>query len=229
MIGIIEVDQLRQLAVVVPVGPGDRAWSELLPQLDALPPEAEVVIAGAEPSPDGVPLRARWLQAPHGRAQQMNAGARETSRPFLWFLHADSRLEPDTLPALDRALVVAPDALHFFDLAFLNDGPPLMRLNQAGAWLRSRWGGMPFGDQGFCLRREVFERLGGFRTDAPYGEDHLLAWKARQLGVPLRPTGALLRTSARRYRERGWLATTARHLHLTIRQAFPEWIRLVRG
>lgn len=223
------MDRLGHLAVVVPVGPGDRAWTGLLPQLEALPPAAEVVLAGAEAAPATLPPRVRWLHAPRGRARQLNAGAGETRNRFLWFLHADSCLEPDTLRALDRALAVAPDALHYFDLAFLDDGPSLMWLNQAGAWARSRWGGMPFGDQGFCMRRDVFHRLGGFRTDAAYGEDHLLAWKARQLGVPLRSTGARLRTSARRYRERGWLATTVRHIHLTARQALPEWLKLIRG
>jgi len=221
--------RLRELAVVVPVAPGDEAWTALLSDLEALPPEAEVVLACAAQPGSPVPPRARLLLAPRGRAPQMNAGAHATTRPFLWFLHADSRLTPGALQALDHSLASAPDALHHFDLAFLDDGPPLMWLNRVGARVRSRWGGMPFGDQGFCLRREVWERLGGFRTDAAYGEDHLLVWKARQSGVALRPVGATLLTSARRYRERGWLRTTARHLRLTAVQAFPEWVRLVRG
>lgn len=220
---------LRDLAVVVPVGPGDDSWTALAADLGALPSEAEIVFVGTEPPPPDLPAGIRWIEAPRGRARQMNAGARATRRPFLWFLHADSRLADDTLASLAGGLRTAPEALHFFDLAFLPDGPALVRLNQIGAWVRSRWGGMPFGDQGFCLRRDVWERLGGFRTDAPYGEDHLLAWKARQQGIALRPTGGTLRTSARRYRERGWLATTARHLRLTARQAIPEWMKLVRG
>ena len=159
----------------------------------------------------------------------MNAGARATTHPFLWFLHADSRLTPHALASLGRSLAEAPRALHYFDLAFLDDGPALMQINELGARLRSRWGGMPFGDQGFCIAGEVWEGLGGFRTDVEYGEDHLLAWAARRAGVPLRPVGAPLLTSARRYRERGWLRTTARHLRLTAAQAFPEWVRAVRG
>jgi hypothetical protein len=45
--------------------------------------------------------------------------------------------------------------------------------------------------------------------------------------VPLRPTGGTLRTSARKYREQGWLSTTTRHLQLTALQAVPEWLKLV--
>jgi GT2 family glycosyltransferase len=104
-----------------------------------------------------------------------------------------------------------------------------MKLNQLGSWMRSHLGGMPFGDQGFCLRREIWERLGGFDTHAAYGEDHLFVWKARRAGVPLRPTGGTLRTSARKYREQGWLSTTTRHFQLTALQAIPEWLKLVRA
>jgi hypothetical protein len=40
------------------------------------------------------------LTAARGRACQQNAGARAAERRWLWFLHADSRLVPTTLPAL---------------------------------------------------------------------------------------------------------------------------------
>lgn len=226
------MDPLADLAVVVPVGPGDESWRGLVPDLRALPAEAEVVFAAAggvsEAAPSVLPS-ARWITGPAGRARQLNDGARACSRRMLWFLHADSRFASDTLPALRTALAAQPDALHFFDLRFLPDGPPLMRLNEIGARVRSRWGGMPFGDQGFCVPRVVWEQCGGFPEDASFGEDHLFAWRARQRGVPLRATGGSLRTSARRYRERGWLATTARHLRLTATQAWPEWIRLLHA
>jgi hypothetical protein len=221
--------RLRELAVVIPVAPGDDAWTALIDDLRSLPPGAEIVLAGAAPPTHPVPPPARWLTSQRGRAHQMNAGARATTHPFLWFLHADSRLTPHALASLGRSLAEAPRALHYFDLAFLDDGPALMPINELGARLRSRWGGMPFGDQGFCVAREVWDGLGGFRTDVVFGEDHLFTWAARRAGVLLRPVGAPLLTSARRYRERGWLRTTARHLRLTAAQAFPEWVRAVRG
>jgi hypothetical protein len=225
------IDPLAGLAVVVPVGPGDAAWRSLVADLEVLPPDAEVVFVGTEPLASCPWERPnwRWIQAPPGRARQLNAGARSTSKPRLWFLHADSRFAPDTLASLAQPIQEQPDALLYFDLVFLADGPRLARLNQLGAWVRSRCGGMPFGDQGFCLRREIWERLGGFDTHAPYGEDHLFVWKARRARVPIRPTGGTLCTSARKYREHGWLSTTMRHLRLSALQAFPEWLKLLRA
>ncbi len=209
---------LADLAVVVPVGPGDAAWRALLPALAALPAEAEIVLSLVEgdAQPVDVPARVRVLRGSAGRAAQQNRGAAATSRPWLWFVHGDSRVDAGVLDAIAR-LPDAP-ALAYCDLAF-HDGPWLMRLNALGAFVRSRWLGLPFGDQGLLLRRVDFDALGGFDARVGGGEDHALVWAARRARLPLVPLGVRLPTSARRYAERGWWRTTARHLRLTWAQA----------
>ena len=230
-------DPLADVAVAIPVAPGDDAWRGLLDDLGTLPRETELVFAGTEPPPAdahafltrrlaGRPWR--WLAAPRGRARQLNVAADATRRTYLWFLHADSRFTADTVDRMRAALHAAPDALHYSDLGFLDDGPRAVRLNALAVRLRARWLGMPFGDQGLCIAREAFARLGRFDELAAYGEDHLFVWRARRAGVALRATGGTLLTSARRYRDRGWARTTARHLWLTARQALPEWLALLR-
>ncbi len=210
------------LAIVIPVGPGDRAWQGLLPQLAAAPAhEIAVVLARGHPG-EPLPLQHERLLlavAPAGRASQQNAGARATQAGWLWFLHADSRLAPATLPALAGFIARREAALGYFDLCFLDDGPRWMHFNTFGAALRSRWLGLPFGDQGLLLPRAVFERLGGFDESLDNGEDHALVWAARRQRVPLQRIGAPLYTSARKYAQQGWLRTTARHVGLTCRQA----------
>ena len=101
-------------------------------------------------------------------------------------------------------------------------------MNAAGANLRARWLGLPFGDQGLLLPRACFEALHGFDEQAAYGEDHLLVWAARRAGLPLRHIPAVLETSARKYARHGWLRTTWRHWRLTVAQAWPAW-RAMRG
>ena len=207
------------LSVVVPVAPGDHSWRALLPDL-ATVVGAEVVfsathaLTAADRSVIDAELASgswSWLVTSPGRARQLNAGARAALREHLWFLHADSRFAPDTVPALESALRAAPRALHYFHLAFLPDGPRAVALNALGTRFRSQWLGMPFGDQGFCIRRTLFDSLGGFDEGAPYGEDHLFVWRARRAGIAVRATGGTLRTSARRYGDRGWARTTLRH------------------
>ena len=219
---------LSRLTVVVPVGPGDSLTRELRAQLSALPAAAEVCVVGCD-GPDMEAIRAslqsaggpqwRCLLSPPGRAAQQNAGAAAATRPWLWFLHADTLLAPETLTALGRWLERETPALGYFDLRFIDDGPALMHLNAIGAWLRSRVLGLPFGDQGLVLPRAVFDRLGRFDEALAAGEDHALVWRARRAGVALRPLRAPLYTSARKYAEHGWGATTAWHLRETWKQA----------
>jgi hypothetical protein len=95
-----------------------------------------------------------------------------------------------------------------------------MALNTIGANLRSRWLGLPFGDQGLLMPRRVFEALGGFAERHQGGEDHAMVWSARRSGVPLQALRAPIFTSARKYAHRGWWATTAEHLRLTCAQAW---------
>lgn len=180
-----------------------------------VPPDGVGVGAGSDSGPDW-----RWLRAPAGRATQQNAGAAAGDRDWLWFVHADARLAADTLPALARFIARDRPALGYFDLHFGGEGPALMRLNAAGVWLRSRWLRLPFGDQGFVLPRAVFVALGGFDPGLTRGEDHELVWRVRRAGWAVRPVGAALYTSARRYAAQGWASTTGGHLAETWRQAW---------
>lgn len=214
-----------RLSVIIPVGPGELSWRDLLGDLSALQADAEILLvavpggAPRELAPRDFALRvpARWLEAPAGRAAQQNAGAASALGETLWFLHADSRVPAGSVAAAQGFAGRA--ALGYFDLRFRDDGPRLTWLNALGARIRSRWLGLPFGDQGLILPRMLYDALGGFDASLPAGEDHALVWAARRAGVPLVPLRAPLFTSARRYAEHGWLRTTFRHLWLTLAQA----------
>ena len=212
------------LSIIVPIGPGDTAWHGLVEQLANATPHAQtlLVFADGDPQHREAPTHCVALSAPAGRAHQLNAGIAAAQRDWLWLLHADSRLRADTLPALGRHLATLPPALGWFRLAFEHDGPWPMPLNAFGANLRARWLGLPFGDQGFVLRRDDAHRLGPFDAELRYGEDHAWVWRARRLGLPLRAIDGTLATSARKYAECGWLRTTLRHLRLTAQQARGE-------
>jgi hypothetical protein len=230
--------ELGDLAVVVPIGPGDVSWRALLTDLAPLPATARVVLVATslrdlpapnDPLPIGFAAELLPIVTARGRAVQQNAGAAAAERRFLWFLHADSRLDRTTLDALAASFAAAPDALGYFDLRFRDDGPLAVQLNALGALVRSRWLGLPFGDQGLFLARDVFERIGGFDPTLDVGEDHALVWAAWRHGIPLRAAGAPLYTSARKYAEHGWMQTTAHNVWLTAAQAWRELRRWSAG
>lgn len=169
--------------------------------------DCEVIVAGV---PGEVPgLRsvceafpgARVVEARPGRARQMNAGAREASGRWLLFLHADSRPDPAWLAEIARA-----DAGGFVWGCFrfaLDDASLPARAVQAWVRHRVRLAGLPYGDQGIFVRRDVFERLGGY-AELPLMEDVDLVSRLHRAGA-MYASGAPVTTSARRWRRDGWV------------------------
>lgn len=218
-----------RLSVIVPFAPHETEGELLLERLLAWFRDAEIVLVRVNECtlPMEVPdcednASVHIVASPPGRARQMNVGAEAARGQWLWFLHADSQIFARTSAALDAFIKRGEAALGYFDLRY-HDGPRLMWLNALGANLRARWLGLPFGDQGFVLPASWFERLDGYDEEAVYGEDHLLVWRVRAAGLPLHHIRAPLASSARKYAEHGWWRTTARHLVLTAREAWPQW------
>lgn len=225
------------LSVIIPIADGDEAWKKLLPDLRSLTEEDEIIFSSktllkeqleGEAKKLALACGIHWVESQIGRAKQLNTGANSAEGDFLWFLHCDSKINLAAIEQLKTSIGDKPDTIHYFDLKFLKDGPRLMVSNSYGVWLRSHILRLPFGDQGFCMHRDVFSELGGFCEKAPYGEDHLFVWKAHQNRIKLNCVNVPIYTSARRYHSQGWLKTTARHIALTVRQATPELIRLIK-
>jgi len=163
-----------------------------------------------------------------GRARQMNAAVAELSTDWLWFLHVDSGLSLNHIRDVKQAMRQSQPCLCCFALAFRNDGPAFMAINAQAANLRTRWLGLPFGDQGFLLRRSDFLRVGGYNEQACWGEDHLLIWQLRCQNIAVQMLTSALPTSARRYRSSGWWRLTLLYQYRWLRQAAPWLLRRLR-
>jgi rSAM/selenodomain-associated transferase 2 len=169
---------------------------------------AELIVADGGSTDTTVVLAKPWadrvLIGPRGRAKQMNHGASAASGDVLLFLHADTSLPPDARAALDTALADAQVSWGRFDVQ-IDGASPLLKLVAALMNLRSRWSGIATGDQAMFVRRDAFERAGGF-PDQPLMEDIELSKRLRRLSPP-----ACLRqcvtTSGRRWETHGVLRT----------------------
>ena len=257
---------LSDLAVIVPIRPGESHLTGLIYQLKKLPVESELILVFSRknqylPEPeellfDGlaneilhhdisrfeldsdkiIPAldilddrRVIIIESPPGRAAAMNIGSKYTDKSFLWFLHADSRFTPDTVLLLEQSLNNDPEKMWFFRLTFMDGrGSRLVQINQHVARIRSESWGIPFGDQGFCLKRELFFKAGRFPENIKMGEDHIFLWKVKHAGIPVKCTGAELLTSARKYHIHGWLNITLKYQYIWIKQAIPQYISLLR-
>jgi rSAM/selenodomain-associated transferase 2 len=124
----------------------------------------QVIVADGGSS-DGTRALARAadlvLDAPRGRARQMNAGAAHATGDVLLFLHADCRLEDGALEEAERCLGGLGVAAGCFTMTVQAPGW-LYRSIDACATARVRLTGLAYGDQGLFLHRALFHRLGGF-------------------------------------------------------------------
>ena len=142
------------------------------------------------------------VDAPRGRALQMNAGAAQARADVLLFLHADTRLPPLAdvlvLQAVNRRGGGA--CWGRFDVRI--EGRPWML--RVVAWLmnlRSRLSGIATGDQAIFVTREAFEQVGGFPVQ-PLMEDVEISRRLKRLGRPV-CLNARVCTSGRRWEQRG--------------------------
>lgn len=141
-----------------------------------------------------------------GRARQMNAGARKAGGEVLLFLHSDSVLSPGSVEALRRLMAEREEIAGGCLRRTFRTRSPFLRLTCAiGNWRarRLRWF---LGDQAIFVRRDLFERIGGFSTEARY-EDLDFSRKLRRVArTCLLDVGVT--TSARRFRKRRFLRAT---------------------
>ncbi|MES2631588.1 MAG: TIGR04283 family arsenosugar biosynthesis glycosyltransferase [Pseudomonadota bacterium] len=202
---------MTSLRIVMPVLGEGADLAARLRALDGLRErgvEVVVVDGGSSDATWAVACRHadRVMLAPRGRGSQMNAGAAAAtgrSCDILLFLHGDTQLPCDA-DRLVVAAVVAGASWGRFDVRI--DSPhPLLRLVGFMINLRSRLTGIATGDQAIFVRRDVFEKVGGF-ADIPLMEDIDLSARLRRLGRPacLRPPVV---TSARRWDKHGVMRT----------------------
>jgi rSAM/selenodomain-associated transferase 2 len=157
------------------------------------------------------PLADRVIEAPRGRAAQMNAGAAAAGGEALLFLHADSFLPPAADTLVLAAL--ADHAWGRFDVEIDSEDPRLAMI----AWFmnrRSRLTGIATGDQAIFVRRAAFP---GFPAIALM-EDVAFSRVMRRVSPPACLT-ARVRTSARRWEEKG----IARTVLLMWRLRYAYW------
>jgi uncharacterized protein len=149
-------------------------------------------------------LGTRVVRTKAGRGAQMNEGASNARGDILLFLHADTQV-PDGYDELVRNLLFKNGVIAgAFNLGF-EENTRAMRIIAMGANARSRYLKMPYGDQGFFLRKDTFLDAGGF-MEIPIMEDVALVRKLKSKGLIVISRENVI-TSSRRYQEMGPMKT----------------------
>lgn len=152
---------------------------------------------------------ARVVGAAAGRGAQLAAGAVAAAGDWLLFLHADTRLDPGSTPAIRdfMAATGADPRAAVFRFVLDDDAPAARRLEAVVRW-RCRFLGLPYGDQGLLISRGFYESLGGFDA-MPLMEDVDFVRRIGRRRLVTLDADAV--TSAARYRRGGYLRRPARN------------------
>jgi rSAM/selenodomain-associated transferase 2 len=205
-----EPDSHLRISVVIPSWRDGENLRALLPLLKAQSSVHETIVVDA--SGDGIAeaitldAGATYIPCPRpNRGEQMNLGAAASTGDVILFQHCDTRLETPHLESIQRALSDRQIIGGAFHRKFDDRHPRLRPLESVTRFL-ARHGGTLYGDQSIFVRREVFERLGGFAA-IPLMEDVEFSRRLRAAGkvAVLDPPVA---SSARRHQRKGAWRTT---------------------
>jgi len=204
------------ISIVIPALNEERALPATLARVFEQAGDAQVIVVdgGSEDTTRAIACGfagVTHIEAPRGRARQMNAGARLARGDWLLFLHADTLLPRD---GLARIAALPEDALAgCFRQRFSGDDWRLRLVSRLHNF-RCRCTGVMYGDQAMFVRRRVFESLGGF-PDVDVLEDVVFTDRLARLGRPTLVPAEVV-TDARKFVRMGVFRSLARCLAILV-------------
>ncbi len=141
---------------------------------------------------------ARVIEAPKGRAKQLNHGAKNAKGDVFYFLHVDT-LPPDNFDQSILDAITAGHEVGCFQMKFDSDS----RFLGFFAWFtRVNIKLCRGGDQSLFITKRLFEQAGGYNEEYVVYEDNEFIGRLYDM-VPFKILPRHVKTSARRYREKG--------------------------
>lgn len=204
---VTPADMMRW-SIIIPVLNEADMIRDALFHLESLRRQGAEIIVADGGSTDGSPAlvretASRVVPAPKGRAVQMNAAAKAATGDYLLFLHVDTRL-PENAGTVFAKVFAARAVWGRFDVR-LSGNHPLLRIVETLMNWRSRLTAIATGDQAIFVRRDVFERVGGF-PEISLMEDIALSTCLRRIARPV-CLRERVTTSSRRWERNGTVRT----------------------
>lgn len=197
--------QNNDISIIVPTLNEEASAQELIDNLQKFSDVAEVLIVDGGSTDNTVSLlqpHFRVLETQAGRAHQLNFGAEHSTRNVMLFLHADSRLPDNAISEINS--LMSDYNWGCFGIRF-DSIRPLMKICSFISNNRVRGSRkVVFGDQGIFIKRELFNKIGGF-PDIPIMEDYQFSLTLKDMGEKIGFASKRITTSDRRFRQGGRL------------------------
>ncbi len=150
-----------------------------------------------------------FIEGPTSRGLQISKGIDKSRADWILILHADTSLSLDwsvnLLQKIDRNFA------YHFKLKFKSKSL-FARILEYWVQVRSKFFGLPYGDQGLLIHRDLLNAIGGF-PKIPLMEDIALA---RKLKSKTKSLDILAHTSAEKYHNNGWFRQSVLNFFLLI-------------
>ncbi|HLR20717.1 MAG TPA: TIGR04283 family arsenosugar biosynthesis glycosyltransferase [Tissierellaceae bacterium] len=201
----------NKVSMIIPIYNEATVINKLLINLDQFKDYCEIIFVdgGSSDGTDRI-IKKKYdlVYSPKkGRANQMNYGAKLSKGNILLFIHGDSILPRDALTEVHR-IIDKGYKVGAFKLKF-DSNNVLMKICGFMSNLRILLRNIAFGDQGIFIRKDYFEKIGGF-LDIPIMEDYQLSMDIKTDGEKIALTKTKITTSERRFLDNGRLRTMAR-------------------
>jgi len=136
-----------------------------------------------------------------GRAIQMNKGAAKAAGDILLFLHADTILPEKAFDKIKAVMGTGKYVAGAFNYN-IESRNLFLRFIYYTSYLRSKISRITYGDQGIFIRKDYFEKIGGY-PEIPIMEEVELMKKIKKNKDKIYILKDGVKTSARRYEEEG--------------------------
>jgi rSAM/selenodomain-associated transferase 2 len=209
-----------EFSIIVPAfheGENIRDLIERLNRLDIDKKSEVIVVDGAQEKDT---LRAIdgncviKISCERGRAKQMNAGASAARGEVLLFLHADTELPVQAFGKIHALMERGGVVGGAFDLGIKSNKFIFRIIEKLASW-RSRLNRIPFGDQAIFIRRDYFNKIGGYK-EIPIMEDAELMRRIKKSGDPIWIFRERVMTSPRRWEKEGLIYCILRNWTLQV-------------
>lgn len=191
-----------KISIIIPALNEEKTLARTLALLRQLEGDFEIIVVDGGSVDSTVEVANRCgvttLVTQRGRGAQMNCGAQKANGDILAFLHADTLLPQNSYKLIINACTTDIVVGGCFRLQFDDNKFSLQCCSYV---TRFRFSFFHYGDSCFFVRRNVFERIGGFR-EFPVMEDIDLWLRLRKEGTLVVLNEAVV-TSARRFRKVG--------------------------
>jgi rSAM/selenodomain-associated transferase 2 len=204
------------LSIIIPSFNEAASIDQLLAAIAKISEPVEVMVVDGGSNDETIPIArergVRLITSERGRGVQMHAGACEARGEVLWFLHADTQPPADGAQHIAKALRDPHVVSGNFNVSFDSGRFAARFLTRLYRQLRRL--GLCYGDSAIFVRRETYERAGGFKP-FPIFEDLDLVRRLRKYGRMVNLPASVI-TSSRRFDDRSFVLTFARWTFLQV-------------